>query len=100
MTAAVSPSSLPQSSTGRLGVKDRGRAFVATPDQFQEVFGGRVRELPHAEVIDNEEGHGREISEQRLAGPVERGIGDLLDQGVGFTIAGSRSDAAFLGVLR
>jgi hypothetical protein len=45
-----------------------------------------VRQLPHAQVIDDQERHGREIGEIRLAGPVERGVGELLKERVRFAI--------------
>ncbi len=45
-----------------------------------------MRQLAHAEVVDDEQGHEGEIGEQRLAGPVERGVGDLFDQRMGLAI--------------
>ncbi len=45
-----------------------------------------MRQLPHAQVIDDQKRHGREIGEIRLAGAVERGVGELLEQRVGFAI--------------
>ena len=48
VTAAVSLRSLPQSSTGRLDVRERGRPLVAAHDHLEEVLGGGVRELAHA----------------------------------------------------
>ena len=48
MTAAVSPSSLPQSSTGRFDVKQRRGALVAAHDELEQIFRRGVRQLPHA----------------------------------------------------
>ena len=33
---------------GPVGGQDRGRALVTPHDEFEQVFGARVRELPHA----------------------------------------------------
>lgn len=63
-----------------------GRAFVAAHDEFQQVFRGRMRQLAHAEVIDDQQGHGREVGEVGLARAVERGVGDLLEQRVRLAI--------------
>ena len=60
MTAAVSLSSLPQSSTGR---------FIAPHDHLQEVLGGGVRELAQAEVADDEQRDRRQLDEEGLAVP-------------------------------
>ena len=38
------------------------------------------------EVVDDQQRHGREVREEGLAGAVERRVGDLLEQRVGFTI--------------
>ena len=82
MTAAVSPSSLPQSSTGRFDVSSVRGAFVAAHDELQQILGGGVRQLAHAEVVDDQQRDGGEIGEVLLAGAVERGVGDLLEQRV------------------
>ena len=82
VTAAVSPSSLPQSSTGRFEVRSVERPFVAAHDELEQVLGGRVRQLAHAEVVDDEQRHGGQVGEDVLAGAVERGVGELLEQHV------------------
>ena len=86
MTAAVSPSSLPQSSTGRFEVMQRRGAFVAAHDDLQEVLGGGGRELAHAEVVDDEQRDGGEVREGGLAGAGELGVGELVDERVGFAV--------------
>src|SRR5687768_9493980 len=48
--------------------------------------GGGVRQLPHAEVIDDEERYGREIREIDLACPIERGVGEFLEERVRFAV--------------
>ena len=44
---------------GAVRREERGRALVAAHDELEEVFGGGVRQLPHAEVVDDEQRHGR-----------------------------------------
>ena len=39
----------------------RGRALVAAHDDLQEIFGGRVRQFAHAEIVDDEQRDGGEI---------------------------------------
>jgi hypothetical protein len=48
---------------GPVGGKDGGRAFIPSHNEFEEIFGRGVRQLPHAEIIDDEERHGDGISE-------------------------------------
>jgi hypothetical protein len=45
-----------------------------------------VGELPHPEVVDDEERDGGQISEIGFAGPVERRVGELLEERVRFAI--------------
>lgn len=51
--------------------------FEAAQDHFEEVSGGLVRELPHAEVVNDEQRVGREAGEVCLLSAVEGAIGDL-----------------------
>ena len=62
--------------------EERARAFVPAHHELEDIFGGRGRELPHAEVVDDEQRHGGEIGQEDPARPVERGVGDLFDAGV------------------
>ena len=55
-------------------------------NDFQEVFGRGVRQLPHTEIVDDEERHSRKLREVSLPRAIERRVGDLLDQGVLLTI--------------
>jgi hypothetical protein len=71
---------------GTVGGQQCGGALVAAHDELEEVLGGGVRELAHAEVVDDEERHDGQISEVLLAGAVEGGVGDLLDEGVGLAV--------------
>ena len=81
MTAAVSrgvAEQLPPVIDRSVRRQECGRTLVAAHDDFQQIFRRRVRQLPHAQVIDDQERHGREISEARLAGAVERRVGEFL----------------------
>src|SRR5207244_8450579 len=51
-----------------------------------QVLGRRVGELAHAEVVDDEERYGGEVGEVLLARAADRGVRNLLDQGVRLTI--------------
>jgi hypothetical protein len=44
-----------------------------------------VRQLAHPQVIDDEERHGRELSEGGLAGPRELRLGEVLEQDMELT---------------
>ena len=43
-----------------------------------------MRQLPHAQIIDDQERHGGEIGEVRLARVIERRVGEFLKARVGF----------------
>ena len=45
-----------------------------------------MRQFPHAQVVDDEQRHGAQGREQGLAGPVESGVSDRLDEGVGLVV--------------
>ena len=47
---------LPPVVDGSVGGEQRRRPLVATDDDFQEIFGGRVREFSHPEVINDQQG--------------------------------------------
>ena len=59
-----------------------GRPLVAAHDDLKQVFGGGVRELPHAEVINDEQGNAGELGKELLAGAVEGRVGQLLEEEV------------------
>ena len=70
---------------GPIRRQQRGRAFVAAHDQLQEIFGGRVRQFAHAQVVDDQQRHVRD-REDGLAGAVQRRVGQFLEQRVRFPI--------------
>ena len=86
VTAAASPNSLPQSSTGRFEVSMRAGAFVAAHDDFQQFFGGGEGQLAHAEIINDQQGHSHQRLHVLFARAVERGFGEFIEQGVGLAI--------------
>jgi hypothetical protein len=71
---------------GSIRCQERGRPLVAPHDQFEEIFGSRVRQLAHAEVIDDEQRNRREFSEVVLACTGERRVGEFFEQRVGLAI--------------
>src|SRR2546427_7183810 len=58
--------------------------LVAALDELEEVLGRGGRELPHAQVIDDEKGDSRELGHALAAGAGEGGVGGFLEEGVGF----------------
>ena len=64
---------------GSIGREQRGGALVAAHDQLQEIFGGGVRQFPHAEIVDDQQRHGREIRQDGLARAVQRRVGEFLE---------------------
>lgn len=86
MTAAVSPRSVPRSSTGLIRRQERRRAFVAAHAEREEIFGGRVRHLALAEIVDDQQRHGRELGEVVRACARESGLSEFFEERVRFTV--------------
>ena len=61
---------------GTVRREQRGGAFVAAHDELEQIFGGGVRQLPHAEIVDDQQRDGRQVGEVVFAGAVERGVGE------------------------
>ena len=55
---------------------------MAAHDEFEQVLGRGVREFAHALVVDDQQGHGGQIGEERFAGAVDRRIGEVLNERV------------------
>jgi hypothetical protein len=53
---------------------------------LEEILGRGVGQLPHPEVIDEEEGHGGELREGGLAGAGELGLREILEQDMGLAV--------------
>ena len=45
-----------------------------------------MRQLAHAEVVDDEQRHGGEVREVALAGAIELGLSDFLEEDVGLAV--------------
>jgi len=71
---------------GPIRGQDRRRAFVAPHDQFEQIFCGRGRELPHPQIIDDQQRDGAEGGEDVLARAIERGVGQLLEEQMGLAV--------------
>ena len=85
-TAGVSPSSFPQSSTGRFEVMivlARLCRRMITSSRSSAAVGGQ---LAHAQIVDDEQWHRFETAHQLLAGGVDGGVGDLFQQDVGLAV--------------
>jgi multidrug efflux pump subunit AcrB len=65
---------------------ERAGSLVAAHDDFQQLFSRGERQLPHAEVIDNEQRHCGEQFHVFFAFPVQCGVGQFFQQDVGFAI--------------
>ena len=85
-TAAVSPRSLPQSSTGRFDVISVDGSFIATHHDLQEVLGRGVGQPPHPEVVNEEQRDGGDLRDVLLAGAGELRIGEFLEEDVGLPV--------------
>ncbi len=79
-TAAVSPRSLPPILVWS------ARALVAAHHELEWVLGGGGGELAHAEVVDDEQRHGRELGEELFAGAADGGAGDVLQEPVSLPV--------------
>ena len=58
---------------------ERRGAFVPTHDDFQEILGGRVWELAHAEIVDDEQWHAGDGGHVVLARAAELRLGELFE---------------------
>ena len=66
--------------------KHRGGPFVAAHAQLEQVLGGGMRQLAHAEVIDDEQRHAGQLGQIGLAGVGERCLGEFFEEGVRFAV--------------
>jgi len=85
LTAATSARSLPSPRRGDGSEQGTG-AFVAAHDDFEQILGGGLGKLAHAEVIDDEQGDGGDRFHVLLAGTVERSVSELFEQDVSFAV--------------
>src|SRR5262249_22964154 len=71
---------------GTVGSEQSTETLIATHDDFQEVLGGGVRQLAHAEVVNDEERHGGNRFHVFLACAIGNSVGEFIEQDVGFAI--------------
>src|SRR5437762_7873485 len=66
--------------------EQRAHPLVAAHDQLEEILGRGGRELPHAQVVDDEEGDRGKLGHPLAAGAGERGLRELLEAAVRFAV--------------
>jgi hypothetical protein len=71
---------------GTVGSEQSAETFVAAHDDFQEILGGGVRQLAHAEVVDDEQWHSGDRFHVLFACAVGDGLGQFIEQDVGFAV--------------
>ena len=71
---------------GTVGSEQRAEALVAAHDDLQQILGGGVRKLAHAEVVDDEQRHRRHRFHVFLARAIGNGVGQFIQQHVRFAI--------------
>jgi hypothetical protein len=79
-TAAGPPISLPQSSTWAVRRDERRRPLIPAHDDLEEIIGRGLRQFPHRQVIDDEQGDRRDVGEVGLAGAAERSVGQFVEE--------------------
>ena len=65
-----------------VGGEHRGGPLVTAHDQLEQVLGGGVGQLAHAEVVDDEQVRAGQLGEVFLAGLGERRLGEFFEEGV------------------
>src|SRR5260221_9436098 len=71
---------------GSVGGEQGAGALVASHDELEQIFGGGGGELLHAEVVDDEQGNGREELDVLLSRAVECGVCEVFEQDVRFSV--------------
>ena len=69
-----------------VGGEHRRGPLVAAHDQLEQVLGGGVGQLAHAEVVDDEQVRAGQLGEVVLAGLGERRLGEFFEEGVRFAV--------------
>jgi len=69
-----------------VGGEHRGGPLVTAHDELEQVLGGGVGQLAHAEVVDDEQVRAGELGEVVLAGVGERRLGEFFEEGVRFAV--------------
>ena len=71
---------------GTVGSEQRAEALVAAHDDFQQILGGRVRQLPHPKIIDDQQRHGGDRFDVFPARAVDDRVSQFIEQDVGLAI--------------
>ena len=71
---------------GTVRREQRGGPLVAPHHDLEEILGRRVRELAHAEVVDDEQRDGRDVGEIVLPRTGELRLDEVLDEGMRLAI--------------
>jgi hypothetical protein len=66
--------------------EQRRRPLIAAHDDLQEILGRGLGQLPHPEIVEDQERDRGDGGQVRLAGALELGVGELLEQQMGFAI--------------
>jgi hypothetical protein len=61
---------------------ERRAPLVAAHDDLEEILGRGLRQFPHGEVVEDEQGDRGDVSEVGLATAIELGVGEFLEQDV------------------
>ncbi len=62
------------------------RPLVASHDQLEQILGGRGRQLPHSEVVEDEQRHAGQLGDVLLAVAVEGRVCELFEQHVDLAV--------------
>ena len=65
---------------------ERRRALIPAHDDLQQILRGGLGQFPHAEVVDDEQRNGGDVCDVGLAGPLELGVGELVEEDVGLAV--------------
>ena len=71
---------------GAVGGQQSAGALVAAHDDFEQVLGSGLRQLTHAEVVDDEQSDSSDRLHVLLARTVDSGLGQLFQQDVRLAI--------------
>jgi len=62
------------------------RMFGASHDDLQQFLGSGEGQLAHAQIVEDEQGHGHQELHVLFAGTVESGFGQFIEQAVGLAV--------------
>ena len=65
---------------------ERRRPFVPAHHRLQEILGRRVGQALHPQIVNDEKGDGGDLREVEFPRPGELGVGELLEEDMGFAV--------------